>query len=348
MQADAEQILDTVLTLIARVSRGAPFESGAAEVCGKLALLGGARGLALFSTHPDEDQIELLGAYGLPRIYLQRYPVRQRRQGGHLTGDLREAVGRGEPVSVLGLTEDPRTVSLASVAQEGRFASSLALPLVFDRRVHGLVHAFFGMHLRPERQRVLIRMGPLLASVLARDALRGRLTADGDGGELYTRRQVERQVKHVHAASERYAQPYSVVVYAVDRPDVLARRYGPELVRDAVDLLVRLVVGECREADQAGLYEAASCQVVMPGTEQNGAFTQVERVLDRFGRHSFKHGKERLQLSASAGISCFPENGALTGQDSVRSARHAMTEALGSKGQRIVAIAARGAAVPLD
>ncbi len=349
MQADSEQILDTVLALTARLGRSAPFDSGAAEVCGKLAMLAGARGLALFATHPDDGHVELLGAYGLPKLYLQRYPVRQRRPSGHLPGDLRDAVLRGDAVSVLGLTEDPRTVSLASVAREGRFASSLAVPLIFDRSVYGLAHAFYGAHVRPERQRLLSRLSPLVASTLARESIRARLSSGGDANDgLYTRGQVERQLKHVHAAAERYAHPYSVVVYAIDRPEILSRRYGADLVRDATELLVRFVIGECRDADQAGLYEPATCQVVMPGTEQNGAFSQIERVLDRFGRHAFKYGDERLQLSASAGISCFPENGALTGKDSVRSAHRAMAEALGTKGQRIVAIAARGAAVPLD
>lgn len=349
MLADAEQILETVLALTARLGRTAPFESGAAEVCGKLAMLGGARGLALFVTHPEDSQVELLGGYGLPRIYLTRYPVRQRRQSGHLPGDLRDAVARAEPVSVMGLAEDPRTSSLASVAQEGRFVSSLAVPLVFDRRIYGLVHAFFGQHLRPERQRVLTQLSPLLASTLARESIRARSGQEGSTEDaVYTRGQVERQIRHVHAAAERYAHPYAVAVYAIDRPELITRRYSADLVREATDLLLRYVAAECREADQAGLYEPATCQVVMPGTEQNGAFRQVERVLDRFGRHGFKHGDERLLLSASAGISCFPENGALAARDSVRSAHQAMAEALGRKGQRMVAIAARGAAVPTE
>ncbi len=349
MLADAQQVLEAVLALCARLGRSAPFESGAAEVCGKLAMLGGAHGLALYATHPSDGQAELLGAYGLPRIYLTRYPVRQRRPSEHLPGDLRAAVQRGEPVSVVGLTEDPRTTSLASVAREGCFASSLAIPLVFDRRIYGLIHAFFGGHVRPERQHVLTQLSPLLAATLARESIRAQAGEEGGGGDsIYSRSQVERLIRHVHAAAERYGQPYAVAVYAIDRPELITRRYGPGLVRESTELLLRFVGGECREADQAGLYVSATCQVVMPGTEQNGAFSQVERVLDRFGRHAFKHDAERLLLSASAGISCFPENGALTAKDSVRSAHQGMADALGTKGTRIVAIAARGSAVPID
>ncbi len=350
MAEDTQQILDTLLSLGARLGRGSPFETAAAELCGKLAFLGGARALALFGFDAEHQQIWLVGAYGLGQDYVRRFPTHERRAVSLLPGDLRDCALRGQMVSVVGITDDPRTVSLAGVARQGRLASTLALPLIFQNSMVGLVHAFYGQHLRPERQQVLVRASAFLASALAMDRMRQRLDGVGDAPDsgLYSRAQVERQIRHAHAAAERYELPYSVVVYAVDRPSVLERRYGPLLVRSAVHELLRLVAEECRTSDQAGHYEDASCQVVLPGTEQHGAFTQCERVLERFGRMAFKSGDARLQLSASAGISCFPENGALTGDDAIRSARRALRAALGRDAQRVVAIAARGSALPID
>lgn len=351
MVTDDKQIIEALLAVTGRLARDAPFDAGAGELCGKLAFLGGARGLALYAVHRDATA-ELLGAYGLPADYLRRFPVRAARPLAHLTGDLRDAARREEPVSVLGLGEDPRTVSLGSVALEGRFASTLSIPLIYEGALVGLVHAFHTPHLRPDRQQLLVRAAPLLAATLARERLRAGAAVGtalaGEGAALYPRAQLERQLRHLHAAAERYQRTYSVAVYAVDRPDILARRYGVQLVRQAVDELLRCVAGECRDADQAGRYGDASCVVLMPDTEQHGAFTQCQRVLARFGRHPFRCGDARLQLSTSAGISCYPENGALGPEGSVAAAEQALVEALGETGQRIIAIAARGSAAPMN
>ncbi len=347
MAVDTEQALEALLALTNRLNRDAPLDAGAAEVCGRLALLGAARGVALFATEQRGQGLVLLGAYALPALYVQRYPVGQAVELAHVSGDLRDAATRGEPVNVLDLEEDKRTLSLAGVAREGRLGSAMAIPLVYERRTVGVIHAFYGRHPRVDLQQRLVRASPLLSSTLARESMR---LAGGDLGtrseRLYPREQVERQLKHVHAAAERYGHPYAVVVYGVDRPDILARRYGPELVRYATEQLLEFVAAECRDADQPGLYEEAMCQVVMPGTRGRGAFSQVERVAERFGRHAFRAGEHRLQLTASAGISTFPESGALTGKDSVRSAHAALDEALGDGGQGVVVIAAAGAAAP--
>lgn len=345
MAFDPAHALDSVLSLAARLCRQAPFASGTAELCARLAVLGGARGLALFALHAG-GEIAPLGVYGLGAEYLRRFPADRPTPLARATGDLREAVQRGEPVLVAHIGDDARTVSLNAVALTGGFEVVLACPLLFDGQPVGLLQAFYPRPPAPTRQALLMRTAPLLASTLAREQLRlGDATGQGRGA-IEARAEFDRHALRVHAAAERYGQSYSVVVYAIDQPAVLRARYGEALADDGATQLLRAVEAECRDADVAGRRGDGRCAVALPGTEQRGAFHQCERVLTRFGRLSFRAGDARLQLSASAGISCFPENGALDADGSLRSAIDALEQAVGQDGARVVAIAARGSAAP--
>jgi hypothetical protein len=116
---DTRIALEQVLSLSARLSREAPFEGGAGELCGKLALLSAARGLALFAVDMAAAEAELLGAYGLAVEYVRRFPPRERRSLVQLPGDVRESLRRLEVVQVQNISDDPRTISLTSVARQG-------------------------------------------------------------------------------------------------------------------------------------------------------------------------------------------------------------------------------------
>ncbi len=346
-----ETSLELVLELAERLCRVAPFEAGAADLCGRLALIGGARGLALFALQGDELQAALLGAYALPIDYPRRFPPRERRPVSHLPGDLRDALRCGAPVLVEGIDVDPRTASLASVAMQGHYTSTLSIPLLLEERPVGLLHAFFVPDADVARRELLARVAPLLASALALDAWRlhaDRQRETPSGALLYPVTQTYRQLGHVHAAAERYGLGYSVAVYAIDHAEAVASRYGRELLEQAVAGLGELLAAECRDADHAGRLSASECLMVMPGTVDRGAFAQAERVLQRFARTVFRVGDDRLTFSASAGISAFPVNGALDGRSSVVAARAALAVARSSEGERTIAIAATGAAVPTD
>lgn len=351
-RVEEQRALDLVYGLAGRLCREAPFDGGAAELCGRLALLGGAQGLALFSVEAEAGRAALLGSYGLPVDYPRRFPPREARPLGHLPGDLREALQRGEPLVVDGIDADPRTVSLTSVALLGHFTSTLSVPLLLDGRALGLIHAFYVPDPSAERRRLLIRAAPLLAMALTTDRLRTaveRLQGGPPGPaepRLYEITQIHRQLDHVHAAAERYGFGYSVVVYAIDHAARIRRRYGEWLVEQAMRVLGDLTLAECRTADYAGRLSPAECLVVMPVTTERGAFSQAERVLQRFARAVFRHGDRRLTLSASAGISTFPASGALDGRAGIRAARAALETAVDSEGGRTIAVAAVGSAAP--
>ncbi len=351
----AAQALELVLAVGARLSSEAPFDGGAGELCGKLALLGGARALALHAVDLAHGEAELLGAWGLPVEYVKRFPPRERKPLAQLPGDLRDAVKRVEAVLVPDVDQDARTLSLTSVARQAGLRVALSIPVALDRHVVGLVHAFFAGPPDPTALSVLERTCALVAGAIGRDRLRQSLlvaqsTPSGVGVDeslgLYTRAQIERQLGHTHAAADRYSGHYAVVVYALDHPQRLAYRYGQPLHEQAMGRLAASVNEEARDADQAGRLDESTLVLVMPSTPERGAYSHAERTLQRFGRHVFKHGEERLQLSASAGVSCFPENGALSAEATVSSAHEALRAALGEHGRHIVAIAARGAAAP--
>jgi GGDEF domain-containing protein len=338
MSEDEEQVLEAVLSLTARLARPAAL-AGAHDLCGRLALLGGARGLALFTAQPRSGSMTLQGAYALPPDYLRRFPLGTAVPAPRLTGDLRDAAATGEPVAVIGLESDLRTMSLAGVAQQARFDATLAVPLVFDGQTVGALHAFYGLNARAQRQQLLRRLAPMLGAAAARG--HGAAPASATAA----RDQAQRLARHVHASAERYQRVYSAVYYAVDHTALVAARYGAALAAEGLARLMEDVELEARDADLVTT-GAEGCTVYMADTLQHGAFSQCERVLARFARRTFRVGELRLQLSASAAISCFPENGAMTAVDAARSAREALTQSVKAETRNIVAIAAPGAAAP--
>ncbi len=355
---DKDVALEEVLTLAGRLARENAFEVGAGELCRGLAGLGEARALALFGVLPGGAGFDLIGAFGLPVDYLRRFPPREARPFAQLPGDLRDALQRVEVVSVSHLDGDPRTLSLTGVARQGDFQSTLSIPIVLERQTIGLLHVFYGQDAPSSPDNLLVRLTPLLANALSRDRL-SRALHDVDrrtsGGldpvvtsGLHSRGPLERVVQHAHAVADRYGSKYAVVLYAVDHVDRLASRYGAALVEEAIHELGLAVAHEHRAADQAGYADELALLVVLPQTLERGAFSQAERTLQRFSRVVFRHGDDRLQLSASASISCYPENGAQSGTASVDAARETLATALGTAGQRLISIAATCAASPPD
>ncbi|MCA9538950.1 MAG: diguanylate cyclase [Myxococcales bacterium] len=345
--AEVDGLAEALLALAELLCRSDPFATEGGEMCRLLAEACGAGGVALFSTDDGPTTLTLLGAFGLPPDYLRRFTPGEPCALDRVTGDLREAVVDGEPIRVDRIANDPWTVSLNSVARQGGFEATYSLPLRFDDRVVGALHTFFRAPVTTGQRRLLGRASSLVTATL------GHRSSQSPGQRfpvpglrrMRSRQDIEQYAHHIHAAAERYGQVYAVVVYAVDRPDILARRYGQAVAHRGVAGLLRLVDEECRAADLAGRLGDASCVVLMPGTPQDGAFRQCERVLERFGRMGVRTDDALLQLSASAGISCFPENGARSLMDAIRSAEQALIHGLGSEGRRIVAIAAAGSAV---
>ncbi|MCA9543459.1 MAG: diguanylate cyclase [Myxococcales bacterium] len=334
-------ILDSLWRLVTRFGRPRPFDEAADEIAAELTFLGGARAIGVYAVSSDGATARLVAEHELPEDYLRRFPVGRWRPLTHLTGDLRDAIALRQPVSVSALASDPRTLSLAGAASAGGLISAFAAPLDFDGRLVGLVHALFGAQRRPARARHLERALALLGPALDRHRRpSGELD---DGRDHYGSAQLRRELRQTHAAAQRYHRRYSVAAYQLDRPDVLARRYGPALAEQAMARLADIAVRESRLADAAGRMGPYGVVVVMPDTGQDGAFVQGRRILEQFGAESFPFGETRLQISARVGVSVYPDNGAHGGEASLEAAHHTCQEA---EGTWVIALSAPGAARP--
>lgn len=216
---DDRRALETYISLAHRLTRATPFDGGAGELCGKLALLAGARALALFEVRPGGSDLVLMGAYGLPAEYVKRYPPRIARTLARMPGDIREALQRGHTVRIDGLTDDPRTVSLTGVALAARLHASVTIPLVQEGDVLGILHAFYADAPDARRLALLDGAAPLVLNALTMQRLRARLgqgygeVAETDASHLFGPAHATRHLKQVHAVAERYEQRYALVTY---------------------------------------------------------------------------------------------------------------------------------------
>ena len=112
--------------------------------------------------------------------------------------------------------------------------------------------------------------------------------------------------------SQRFAGPLSLVTYDLDsfQPvnDVYGHPLGDQVLRRAGQLIARAA----RESDVAGRTGGDEFAVLLPATSRLGAFAAAERSRQRLASQFASQPLDGrlVAMTASAGVACFPDDGA--------------------------------------
>lgn len=182
---------------------------------------------------------------------------------------------------------------------------------------------------KPEHQRLLESLALQIAGALQNAHLYELAMVDGLTG-LFVRRYFDARIEEEIERSRRYGTPFSVIMLDVDDFKKLNDTHG-HLVGDRVlRAIANVVKGQMRGVDTAARYGGEEMAVILPRTEMVGAYNLAERIREAIAELRITTDDEEplvLAVTASFGISAFPESKAQDGVDLVRRADKALYRA---------------------
>ncbi len=231
--------------------------------------------------------------------------------------------------------------------------SYVCMPLHGQGSVLGLFHIALEVNARSRRpardaeQRVRAmadRVGPALANLQLRDALREMALRDGLTG-LYNRRYLEDAlIRELHRAN-RNAKPVAVLMIDIDNFKHFNDKYGHDAGDFVLNAIGRAITGNIRLSDIACRYGGEEFAVVLTESSLEAARERAEQVRRAIRDTNLTHLGQTLPApTASFGVAVYPANGA-TPTDLLKAADNALYRAK-RDGRDRVCVVADGSAAP--
>jgi diguanylate cyclase (GGDEF)-like protein len=137
------------------------------------------------------------------------------------------------------------------------------------------------------------------------------------------------------AEARRYAHPVAVVLLDIDRFAALNHDYGlgvGDAILREVALRLRLRI---READALGRVGGDAFLAILPHTDEGGAATFAQAVLDRAVERPFTTDRGEMTVNLSIGIALMRPGMTLSGEELLAAAEEALASAKAAGGNRI-------------
>jgi diguanylate cyclase (GGDEF)-like protein/PAS domain S-box-containing protein len=212
----------------------------------------------------------------------------------------------------------PRTRTIRCRHAQENIHSYVCMPVQGQGQVLGLLHIAVEVNprtMRPARdaeQRLRAmtdRVGPALANLKLRDALRELALRDGLTG-LYNRRYLEDAMTRELHRAERSGKPVSVVMIDIDGFKHFNNKYGHDAGDFVLSALARAITKCTRPSDIACRYGGEELAVVLPDTSLEIARERAEEMRSAIRDTNLTHLGQALPApTASFGVAVYPANG---------------------------------------
>lgn len=213
--------------------------------------------------------------------------------------------------------------------------SYVCMPVQGQGQILGLLHIAINVTtgaMRPTREvdkrlRALAdRVGPALANLKLRDALREMALRDGLTG-MYNRRYLEDAlIRELHRA-QRSGKPIAVMMIDIDHFKRFNDKYGHDAGDFVLGAVARAIMKCIRPSDIACRYGGEELVVVLPEADLECARDRAETLRQAIRDTNHMHLGQTLPApSASFGVAVFPDNGTLPA-DLLRAADKALYRA---------------------
>lgn len=164
-----------------------------------------------------------------------------------------------------------------------------------------------------ERIRRYEETGALMAEEAQKAVVKGHdlelLTLLDPTTELYNRRAIVSELKAELKRAGRYKYPIALCMMVVDGFDAIVQSYTASTGNAVLRVAAKVITTGIREFDAVGIYTSDRFLIVMPRTTAAGSSLIAEELRERIGHQVFAYNWQSFSVTASFGISCFPENG---------------------------------------
>ena len=197
-------------------------------------------------------------------------------------------------------------------------ASYVCIPVQGQGQILGLLHIAVDikpstMRPAPDTERRLRamtdRVGPALANLKLRDALREMALRDGLTG-LYNRRYLEDALNRELHRAERSGKPVSVVMVDIDHFKRFNDKFGHDAGDFVLSAIARVISKVIRPSDIACRYGGEELAIVLPEADLECARARVEQLRLAIRNSNLTHlGQILPSPTASFGLAVYPTNG---------------------------------------
>jgi diguanylate cyclase (GGDEF)-like protein len=217
------------------------------------------------------------------------------------------------------MSEHRRPLCLADASQTGRevglgspadVRSWLGVPIVIYHEVVGVLSVesresdVFVKH----QARLLEAIGAQAAVAIENARLYALATVDGLTG-LYVRRYFDTRLAEELERSKRFGTPFGLVLLDIDDFKKLNDTYGHNIGDRALREVAQVVQRSLRGVDIAARYGGEEFAFILPRTSIVDAHAVAERIRQDVSEVRVSWENQVIGLTASLGVSCYPDSG---------------------------------------
>ena len=140
-----------------------------------------------------------------------------------------------------------------------------------------------------------------------------------------------------HGNSAEYSA--AVLAFGLTQEPMLRQRFGAAAVEDLGRRVADLIHSKINGRDAMALGDGSTCLIASPGTTLATAHAFAQRVCRALGEQAIRVGKERLQISVSAGLASLPVDTGRTASQLIDLALARLEQARHSPGNLVVSAA---------
>ncbi|HUS68196.1 MAG TPA: sensor domain-containing diguanylate cyclase [Kofleriaceae bacterium] len=220
----------------------------------------------------------------------------------------------------------------AAAGEGGAGDSGIRAWLGVPLEIHGDVEGALAVQSRtahafaPERMRLLEAIGAQAAVAFENARLYELAMVDGLTG-LFVRRYFDARLDEEVQRSLRFGTDFSVVMMDIDDFKRLNDTYGHPVGDRLLKGISETVRRSMRAVDTAARYGGEEFAMILPRTPMVEAYNQAERIRQAIADFRLQSEGQVLSVTASFGISSFPESGATGAEALVRLADRALYRA---------------------
>jgi len=212
-----------------------------------------------------------------------------------------------KPLLISDASRDPLIRELQPVILEPKIRSVLAVPLMVERRVVGVLSvqsfregAYGGQHIS-----LLITIAQQAAIALENARHYQRATVDQLTG-LYQREYFLQKLNEEYVRSSRYGTPFSLLMLDLDCFKRINDRFGHLAGDRFLRALGAMIRSSLRTPDVPCRYGGEEFCVLLPETDLGGARAIAERLRQDIGALQVTEGAHYLGTTVSVGIASYP------------------------------------------
>lgn len=157
------------------------------------------------------------------------------------------------------------------------------------------------------RVKVHLNIKILQDELKQKNELLHKLSITDELTRIYNRRYFIQRLKEEFQRAVRYSEKLALIIVDLDNFKQINDAYGHQCGDKILYQVAKLMKEQLRGCDVLGRYGGEEFIILLPYTDCKGAFALSERIRNLIEKYSFKVGKNKINVTLSAGIISYPE-----------------------------------------